>query len=90
MARRHSTRRRPSTCLDRLKQAVDAGKILPSDVALSSTDQVEQLAQSGRAVFIAEGSQEASSFAETATDGMKWSFMPPPGIEAGNNLACRR
>ena len=68
--------------LSRLKQAVDAG-ILPSDVALSSTDQVAQLAQSGRAVFIAEGSQEASSFAETATDGMKWSFTPPPGIEPG-------
>ncbi len=68
--------------LNRLKQAVDAN-ILPSDVALSSTDQVAQLAQSGRAVFIAEGSQEASSFAETATEGMKWSFMPPPGIESG-------
>ena len=52
-------------------------------MALSSTDQVAQLAQSGRAVFIAEGSQEASSFAETATEGMKWSFMPPPGIEPG-------
>ena len=38
---------------------------LPIEVILSSTDDVEQLAQSGRAVFIAEGSQEASSFQET-------------------------
>ena len=68
--------------LGRLRQAVQDGT-LPSDVVLSSTDQVAQLAQSGRAVFIAEGSQEASSFQETATEGMEWSFMPPPGIEPG-------
>ena len=68
--------------LNRLKKAV-ADKAMPTDVILSSTDDVEQLAQSGRAVFIAEGSQEASSFAETATEGMKWTFMPPPGLAAG-------
>jgi ABC-type glycerol-3-phosphate transport system substrate-binding protein len=68
--------------LDRLHKAVTEG-VLPQDVAFSSTDDVEQLAQSGRAVFIAEGSQEASSFAETATNGMKWQFMPPPAIEPG-------
>jgi ABC-type glycerol-3-phosphate transport system substrate-binding protein len=68
--------------LDRLHKAVQ-DKILPSDVVLSSTDDVEQLAQSGRAVFIAEGSQEASSFQETATSGMQWVFIPPPSLEAG-------
>jgi len=69
--------------LGRLQGAVATDKILPQDVMLSTTDQVEQLAQSGRLVFIAEGSQEASSFKETATGAMKWSFMPPPGIAPG-------
>lgn len=68
--------------LGRIKAAVDGG-VLPKDVMLSTTDQVEQLAQSGRTVFIAEGSQEASSFKETATNGAVWSFMPPPGLQAG-------
>jgi multiple sugar transport system substrate-binding protein len=69
--------------LGRLQGAVATDKILPQDVMLSTTDQVEQLAKSGRLVFIAEGSQEVSSFKETATGTMKWSFMPPPGIEPG-------
>lgn len=68
--------------LNRLHKAVQ-DKILPVDVALSSTDDVEQLGQSGRAVFVAEGSQEASSFQETATDGAKWTFIAPPGLQAG-------
>ena len=69
--------------LDRLKKAVQ-DKVMPMDVILSSNDDAEQLAQSGRSVFIAEGSQEASSFAETATEGMKWVFIPPPGLTPGS------
>ncbi len=68
--------------LNRLHKVVEDG-VLPADVVLSSTDDVAQLAQSGRAVFIAEGSQEASGFEETATEGMVWTFIPPPGLEAG-------
>lgn len=68
--------------LNSLRKAVQ-DKALPIDVLLSSTDDVQQLALSGRAVFIAEGSQEASSFQETATGDMKWSFMAPPGLAAG-------
>jgi ABC-type glycerol-3-phosphate transport system substrate-binding protein len=71
--------------LARLQNAVSKDKIIPQDVLLSTPEQAEQLAQSGRLVFIAEGSQEASSFKETATGKMKWSFMPPPGIEPGTN-----
>jgi ABC-type glycerol-3-phosphate transport system substrate-binding protein len=69
--------------LNRLRKAVQGDKVLPADVALSSTDDVAQLAQSGRAVFVAEGSQEASSFLETATEGVRWAFIPPPGLNAG-------
>lgn len=68
--------------LERLHKAVQ-DNVLRADVVLSSTDDVVQLAQSGRAVFVAEGSQEASSFDETATDGMRWSFIPPPGLQTG-------
>jgi ABC-type glycerol-3-phosphate transport system substrate-binding protein len=69
--------------LERLHRAVETDKIIPRDILLSTPEQAEQLAQSGRVAFIAEGSQEASSFAETAGEGVKWSFMPPPGIQAG-------
>lgn len=70
--------------LGKLKEAVDTG-VLRQDVVLGSTDDVAQLAQSGRAVFAAEGSQEASTFLETATGDMRWGFIPPPGLAAGTS-----
>lgn len=69
--------------LNRLHAAVHDDKVVPLDLILSSSEDPQQMAESGRVVFFSEGSHRVSTVREKSGPGIEWSFMPSPGIKSG-------
>ena len=58
-------------------------KAVPMDVALSGDEAIQQLAESGRAVFVRTGTHRIAAMREKSKLGNDLQFMPVPSFEKG-------
>jgi multiple sugar transport system substrate-binding protein len=72
--------------LNYLHDLVHKHKVLPLDVALSSSDDVQKMAETGKVAFFAEGTHRLNSVQNAATEGAEFKFMPFPSFEEGSTV----